>query len=183
MPSAISTCLTSNCYITEAVANTNSFAFGLLVFWGFLLKKMFACALCVLSACFSSCVCELSIDACEVVFGGSESGRGLMSQRDGAALRVNAPSPPMQKWSESATSSVDGSVRPTLCSSRSQAGVGERSDRWRAESKHNANTLTSALCKKDTSVSSKNKQLTKCVNLTELHSRRTGSALPEASLS
>lgn len=99
------------------------------------------------------CVCELSVDACEVVFGGSESGRGLMSQRDGAALRANAPSPPMQ--SESTTSSVNGSIRPTLCSSQSQAGVRERSDRWRVESKHNANTLTSALRKKDTSVSSK----------------------------
>lgn len=143
------------------------------------------CALCVLSACFSSCVCvwELSVDACEVVFGGSESGRGLMSQRDGAALRVNAPSPPMQ--SESTTSSVNGSIRPTLCSSQSQARVRERSDRWKVESKHNSNTLTSAVCKKDMSVSSKKQQqqLTKCVNLTELHGRWTGLALPEASLS
>lgn len=39
MPSAISTCLTSNCYITEATANMNSFAFGLLIFWGFFLKN------------------------------------------------------------------------------------------------------------------------------------------------
>lgn len=143
----------------------NSFAFGLLIFWGFLLKKkkvrcalmeIFACAVRIMCLiCMFQFVHALTFRWC--LWGrvwwlwerprANESARrrGPQSERTVATSA---------KWSESATSSVNGSIRPTLCSSRSRAGVGERSDRWRVESKHNASTLPSALCKKDKSLSS-----------------------------